>query len=279
MSTSNFNVIHNNLTYELKKYISAITDKYGSYMSDEQLYKLQSIENYDEIIKIHDYGSINGYANRFSINMPLSVERVFNIISKIPGYGINKKHMPYNNKNMIINDNTFITYIVHTFISGKDTETYYKDLLLHETMHYCGSGGATAIQEGINELLTRKLALEKGFRTNCCGYPKEVKLAYELQKLFGEDVINALAFQNGTAKQCEYLEATLGKGASDLYMNVSNTMESEFENKYYSHMDSYNGITGIFRKAMNYRKVDYTKVYNMLNEYQNENLLLDTRKK
>lgn len=268
MAKTNFNFIHNNLTYDLQTYIKAIVEEYGTYMSEYQLDKLKNIKDYNEIIKIHDYGSINGYANRTAINMPLSVDKVFDIVSKIPGYGINKKHMPYNKKNMIINDNTFFTYIMHVFVSGKDTEAYYKDLLLHETMHFCGSGGARAITEGFNELLTRKIALKKGFKTSGCGYPKEVAVAYELQNVFGEEVVNKLAFINNPIQQCEYLGNSLGANARDLYLNISNAMEQEFQSKYYNHMDSYNGLVGILKKTINYRKIDYSDVYNMIYEYK-----------
>ena len=50
------------------------------------------------------------------------------------------------------------------------------------------------LQEGINELLTRKVAIERKFRINACGYPKEVKISYELPKIFGEDRLNQIAF-------------------------------------------------------------------------------------
>lgn len=178
--------------------------------------------------------------------------------------------MPYNDKTIIINDNTFFDYIIHTFISGKDTETYYKDLLLHETMHYCGSGGGSALREGMNEYLTRKLALEKGFKTNGCGYPKEVRIAYELEQLFGEEIINKLAFMDNIFEQTAFLEQTLGKKERNLYMEVSHYMNQEFHNKYYRYIDSYNGIKGIFMKAVNYRRIDYSQAYDIINTYKEE---------
>ena len=42
---------------------------------------------------------------------------------------------------MIINNNSFMDYVIHLFISGTNAEGYYQDLLLHETLHFCGSGG------------------------------------------------------------------------------------------------------------------------------------------
>lgn len=278
MAKTNFNMIHNNLTFELEKYITAIVEEYGSYMSEEQLLKLQNIKSYDEIIKIHDYGSINGFASTTTINLPLSADIVFDKLRKVPGYGINKKHIPYNDKTIILNDNTFFDYIIHTFVSGKDTETYYKDLLLHETMHYCGSGGAGALNEGMNEYLTRKLALKKGFRTNGCAYPKEVKMVYELEQLFGEETINRLAFMNNIFEQTKFLEGFYGKRERDLYMDISYSMNNEFQNKYYSHMDSYDGLKGIFMKTINYGKIDYSESYDIINTYKEEKSVIPMQK-
>ena len=44
-------------------------------------------------------------------------------------------------------------------------------------------------------------------------------------------------------------------------------MEKEFSEKYFSDIDSYNGISGIVRKTLNYKKIDYSEVYKMLNDY------------
>ena len=114
--------IHSNLTKNIEKYINAIILKYGNYIPYDKLVKLSNIVDYGSLIKIFDYGSINGYANRTSINMPLSVDKAFDIVSKIPGYGINKKHMPYNKKNMILREVFKSMYpYKYSFFSAKDT--------------------------------------------------------------------------------------------------------------------------------------------------------------
>ena len=146
-------------------------------------------------------------------------------------------------------------------------EDYFNDLLLHETMHFCGSGGSTALKEGINELLTRKIALENNFKTSGCAYPKEVRIAYTLQQMLGEDTINQIAFINNELDILNYLEDTIGKEASDLYLDISGIMNNEFQTKYYKDMNSYNGLEGIKKKVENYQNIDYTKVYELIDEY------------
>lgn len=199
--------------------------------------------------------------------MPLCADKLLNTASKIPGYGINKEHKSYNSENLISNNNTYINYIYHVFLSGTNAEGYYDDLLLHETMHFCGSGGSSALKEGINELLTRKLALEKGFRTTGCAYPKEVQLAFQLQNIFGEDILNQIAFINSERNIYFFLANTLGLESAELYTKVSKGMEKEFNEKYYANMDSYSGFTGIMKKMLNYRKINYSSVYKILNDY------------
>lgn len=266
------NEIHKKMADKLKIYIDAIIEMYGSYIPNNRLNYLKNIDNYESLIKIHDYESINGYASDDGINLPLCADRVFKKINKIPGYGINKNHQSYNENTLIINNNTFVDYIIHVFISGTDTTKYFEDLLLHETMHFCGSGGASALKEGINELLTRKIALEKKLKTNGCGYPKEVKIAYELQNLFGEDIINQVAFINSPHEIYMFLEKELGPDAALLFFNVSDAMEKEFYLKYYKDIYSYNGISGILKKTINYKKIDYSNVYKLINDYKNKEM-------
>lgn len=257
-----------NLAKRLQEYIKAIIERYGKYISKEKLSKLNNISDYRDVIKIYENGSVNAYANDFKISMPLCVDKLLNIVSKIPGYGINKDHKNYNSETLINNDNTFINYIIHVFVSGAGIEDYYEDMLLHETMHFCGSKGSSALKEGINELLTRKLALEKGFRTNACGYPKEVQLAIELQNIFGEEIINQIAFINSEKDIYFFLENALGQKEAELYINISQAMEKEFNKKYYANINSYGGFSGIIKKVLNYSKIDYSNAYDILNDYK-----------
>ena len=262
------NKIHKNLTVTIEKYIKVIIEKYGEFIPKERLTYLYNIKDYSKIIQIFNYSSINGYANNKYISLPLSADIVIGELKNIPSYGTNKSHEVYDNTNLIINNNTFMTYINHIIIKGATLEDYFEDLLLHETMHFCGSGGATALKEGINELLTRKIALENSFKTSGCGYPKEVRIAYILQEILGEDIINHIAFINNELDILYYLEDTIGKEASNLYLDISVIMNNEFQQKYYKGMDTYNGLEGVKKKIENYQTIDYKKVEELIEEYK-----------
>lgn len=125
-----------------------------------------------------------------------------------------------------------------------------------------------AISEGINELLTRQIAHEFGYHTNGCAYPNEVKIALRLSKLFGSDVITRLAFIPSIKQSFDYLDMTLGYDASSLYYDVMFAMEDEFQEKYYKNIDSYNGLVGIARKTIDYRKINYKKANELIDEYE-----------
>jgi len=225
MNTLNVEEIRGRLTERIKEYIKIIVSEYGLYMPTNVLNHLNGIQDFNQIIKIYDYGEVSAYADEKNVHMPLCANRLLSLASKIPGYGINKNHKPYNPENMVINNNTFLTYIKHVFISGTNAEGYYEDLLLHEVMHFCGCGGGTVLDEGTNELLTRMLAQKYNLRTNSCGYPKEVNLAYELMKCFGEKTIIKLAFIKDFNQKIEYLKNTLGENAENLFLQVNTLAE------------------------------------------------------
>lgn len=235
-------------------------------MSKNELERLNNITDYSKILKIYDYGQINAYGGKTGIKMPLCADKVIGKMSKIPLYGINRNHKIYNEGTIIENDNNFLTYINHAFISGIDTKGYYEDLLLHETMHFCGSDGSSVLKEGINELLTRMLAKKYNLRTSSCGYPKEVKLCLKLMEILGEDVVKQLAFIHDRDLEISFLK-TFGDDIARLYMEVSLIAEDEFSSKYYSHMNEYKGITGIFKKTLLYSKIDYSKAYEVIDSY------------
>ncbi len=259
--------IHKRLTLKVAKYIKAITQEYGKFIPKERLSYLGNI-NYDEIIQIYDYGNINGLANPKHILLPLNAEKALEKIKTLPGYGSDPSHQTYDQVTAIINDNTFETYVNHAIVTGMTLEQYFEDLLLHETMHFCGSDGGNALKEGINEYLTRKLALKKGFHTNGCAYPKEVKIAHTLESILGEEVITQIAFIKPYDKVLSYLETTLGKDASELYQNVTHAMDEEFYNRYYRHMNHFDGLEGIQEKVTNYKQIDYSKVEQIIEQYQ-----------
>lgn len=258
------------LANDFKKYVLAIINIYGKYIPKSRLEELKSINDYHQYVKIFETGSVNGYANNEGVYLPISADRLLTSARKIPGFGMNKNHKSYNANNLLTNNNTFLSYLFHVYISGSDAKQYYDELLLHETMHFCGSGGAYPLKEGINELLTRKLALENNFITNGCAYPKELKIALKLQSILGEEIINQIAFINDDLKTIEYIKKNKGLEIAILYNKINEEMEKEFSKKYYAKMNTYKGSLGPIRKTINYRKINYQKVDLLITELESK---------
>lgn len=251
--------IKNNLISEIQKLVKIIKKEYPNLVDIPVNYDLQ------ELVHIEQTGTISLFVRNHNFYFPLDAFKVLGAFKRIPGFGMVKNHKTCNQDNMIINDNTYITYIKHAFLKGLTPEEYFKEILLHETLHFCGSGGRTAIREGINELKTRQLAKKYDLLTSSCGYPKETKIAYELENLFGEDIINKISFSKSRWEIKEILDS-VSPIASSFFFTLETVMEEEFYDKYMKY--EFPGLTGPFKKTQKYNSIDYTKAYLLIDEYK-----------
>lgn len=251
--------IKNNLISEIQKLVKIIKKEYPNLVDVPVNYDLQ------ELVHIEQTGTISLFVRNHNFYFPLDAFKVLGAFKRIPGFGMVKNHKTCNQDNMIINDNTYITYIKHAFLKGLTPEEYFKEILLHETLHFCGSGGRTAIREGINELKTRQLAKKYDLLTSSCGYPKETKIAYELENLFGEDIINKISFSKSRWEIKEILDS-VSPIASSFFFTLETVMEEEFYDKYMKY--EFPGLTGPFKKTQKYNSIDYTKAYLLIDEYK-----------
>lgn len=176
------------LEEDLKKYVSIILKENENFIPVERKKFLKAIKRWDNIVTVRDNGTISMFATNKNIIMSKSAFKVFRYMKLIPGYGINKSHKVYRDGE-IINQNTYFDYIKHAFITGMDVKEFFRDSLLHETMHFCGAGGGYAIREGLTELRTRELAQKYGLKASRCGYPKEVDIANKFKELINDEEI------------------------------------------------------------------------------------------
>lgn len=255
----NIDGIKNNLISEIQKLVKIIKKEYPNLVDIPVNYDLQ------ELVHIEQTETISLFVRNHNFYFPLDAFKVLGAFKRIPGFGMVKNHKTCNQDNMVINDNTYITYIKHAFLKGLTPEEYFKEILLHETLHFCGSGGGTAIREGINELKTRQLAKKYNLLTSSCGYPRETKIAYELENLFGEDIINKISFSKSRWEIKEILDS-VSPIASSFFFTLETVMEEEFYDKYMKY--EFPGLTGPFKKTQKYNSIDYTKAYLLIDEYK-----------
>lgn len=252
----------------VKKYVTIILEEYKEYIPINIQNKLKSIKDFYDYVLVVPNHTISLFANPINttIYLPFDAYKAIEILKKLPDYGIDKNHKTYKENNIVLNDNTYRDFVNHVIIKGESCVEYFKEILLHEVMHICGSSGFNALCEGFNELKTREIAEKYGLETSYCGYPKEVKIAYELQQIFGRkigDKINFLDFK----ERLILLEQEVGEEAATLYKNIFVSMEKEFR-PYIT--KSYPAFNGIKEKCDEYDKIDYKEVYSFLNNYKDK---------
>lgn len=269
MTDMQIKIIKDNLIIQLKKYISTFKKEYSKFIPKNILDFLNNIDNYDDLITIEETNTITCFVRNRKIYLPLLADRILNNFKKHPKYKSDPNHKTYQSNTLIINDNTFLDYINHAILAGISLQEFYEDMLLHEAMHLCGMAGATAFQEGINELKTRELAKKYNFKTNACGYYKEVKIIYRLQEIFGNDIITKISFQMSNQERRTIIKKELGNKALELFDKIFILMEEEFNNKYYKY--TFSGPNAHIEKAKKYSDIDYTEIYKIIDEYCNNN--------
>ena len=261
------------LSKQAEEYIKIILKEYGDYIPDYRKKELPE-ENLRDCIVIKDTGTIsclcgleqvskNEYQKK--IYMPLLADKILRIVKYFPIFK-DENHKVYDENNVVINDNTFVDYVKHLAKKKSSAEEFYEENLLHEVMHFCGSYGGQALEEGLTEYHTRKLAQKYNLKTTGCGYPKEVKIAHELENIFDEKTMNLYSFDKIKAQ--EYITETYGIEAYNFLQNLTTVMDKEFRNKYYGGTEQYGRLTAPFKKIKNYEKLDYTDIYEMINQYK-----------
>ena len=86
---------------------------------------------------------------------------------------------------------------------------------------------------------------------------------------FGDNIIIRLAFIKGFENELNFIKENLGDDAANLYFQVCNIAEKEVKEKYYSHMPEFSGAIGIAKKVLFYKRIDYTNVHQMIDNYAN----------
>lgn len=247
------------LISDIKKYIKIIRQEY------KELITLPSNINFDKITHIEQTGTISLFIRNKEFYFPIDAYIVLEELKKHDNFGSKKNHTIYEKNTLLINNNTFYTYIEHLILKGCTPLEYFQEILLHETMHFCGANGSSALMEGLNEYFTRKLALKYNLLTNGCGYPKEIKIILELEKIFGESALLQILFANSKT-EIEKILNEITPQANIFFFRLNEIMEKEFYNKYYKY--NFPGLNGPIEKAKKYNDIDYSKAHELINNYK-----------
>ncbi len=235
------------LVDKINKYIDIIKNEYND------LVRLPEINNLNNFVHIENTNTISLYVKNNHFYFPLDAYNVLEKFKNIKGYGSNKKHKTYTKNTLLNNTNNFSDYVNHLILIGATPLEYFEEVLLHEVLHFCGSRGSDALGEGINEYLTRKLALKYNLKTNGCGYFKEIKIVIELEKIFGSKIITKIAFSRSEEEIKKILNQK-NPYAYEFLNKLTKVMNEEFYYKYYQY--SYPSIEGVYDKVKRYNDIN-----------------------
>lgn len=246
----------------LLKYIKVIIENYSK--SDRE--RLLDIIDYDsQIIKFNPTDTITFVVQDGILLLPKNAYKVFPILKQHENYCI-KPNNGRNVEDYLDTNTTYMEYINHIIESGMSEYDYFEESLLHEAMHICGSIGGTPLEEGINELKTRELAKKNNIKIAAYGYSKEVEIAKRLQQIVGKELMDELTFVP-KEKRKEFLSTKTSNRVAELYESLSDRMIEESR-------DYYNSVLLVsdpFEKAKLYEGINYTKSYQVLDNYIYEN--------
>lgn len=259
-----------NLAVQLCQYLKIIEEEYGTFLLEETKEKLDKIKNNPEASIIWNTQSvISLFVRNDRIYFPLEgSKQALSNLSQLSCFGSDKNHQACDVDHYVENDCTFQTYIDHVIQKGLTPLQYFEESLLHETMHLCGSGGSSSLEEGLTELKTRELAQKYGLLTSGCGYPKEVKVALRLKEILGEDTIDKITFLgNHISKVDHYLTEKCGEDIANFYFAVRGKMLEE-ANHYRRKISTIEDPT---QKQRIYEEINYQEVHQLIDEFKKEN--------
>lgn len=255
------------LLYDKKKieekiceYIPLIEKEYGFYMQNSTKNYLE--ENKNQLVEFNKEQTISFFVTRGKLLLPTVTYEIFPILMEESNYNSNPNNR-VDEADYLNTDTTYDDYINHVVEAGLTPYDYFEESLLHEVMHLCGSGGGTPLEEGINELKTRELALKYRIKIAAMGYSKEVEIAKQLQNIIGKETMSEVSFLSPTMAT-NLIGRVTSKEIAELYKNVRNTMIAE-GNDYNKRMHK---ISNPVEKARVYQKVNYSKSHQLIDEYK-----------
>ena len=242
---------------QILEFLPLIQKEYN--ISEEKINDI--IKNIDRKIMFDDKG-ISFHVKHEVLYLPVMAYKMIEEFKKNEQYGTTK-NTGVQIQNYLNTDSTYKDYITHMITYGYSVLDYFKDSLLHETLHMCGGGNDSSLEEGINELKTRQLAQKYNIKIAAVGYNQEVEIAQMLESILGKKTMDVIAFIKDKNQIYEYMVKHHTNEEIELYYNVKNTMEEE--GKIYQTQTT--KTNNPFEKAEVHDKLEYIKTKEIINSY------------
>ena len=260
----------NYLEGKIKDFVKIILEEFGYKFSlEHRKYLNRLLEN--EHNAVMQSGNINCYCSNGKIFYPLDYYDIVNQLkSSDKRFGTEPGKIFVNDENRIVNDNDYSAFFQYSIVAGLTPREIFEAFTLHETMHLCGATGNDMLSEAFTELKTRELSLKYGIEAACCNYSDEVKIAIELQKIFGKDLCDKLIFVPNDMK-VDFLRTKCKEEYAELYQQINvelNRQMYEYQNRRYS----VDGINGVKTLVLLYSNKNYDGIYRMIEEFKSKYL-------
>lgn len=106
------------LAKQLEYYVRLIFKEYGNIIPTSVLIRLKEVKDYKDLLEIEDINTISCFVRDDKIWFPEKVDKILKLLKFIPGNGISKNHKVCEDEDLVINDNTLVTYMKHLFLKG-----------------------------------------------------------------------------------------------------------------------------------------------------------------
>jgi len=234
----------------LKKYVNIFIKEYSNYLTKDQLEILKSI-NYDQIIKTNDFIIPVGIINYNSIYVS---DNLLNIPRKT-------------NQDSWLNNKNYTSYLRHLNNIGCNTYEYYTHQLMFLVFKLVISSDSGIINGFINYEVNY---LRTKYRFQAVNlYKREEVISQKIIDLIGRENVLKIMFMD-MPSAFKYLNDHLGYRYADLYYQLTNIVDNEFQK---IKLDNYTNNNGLVNYAKDYDKLLYGDAYNCLLEFNISNSL------
>lgn len=241
----------------LKRYIKIIIKEYGKYIDENS----KNIISSNKDLLRWENNSVSFFVSNGVLYLPLKAYDFFKKIEYYENY--NKVNKKYDYEKYLDTSKSYYDYINSVIEGGLKPIDYFLESLLHEAMHICTSSGGNGLDEGINELITRRLAQKYSINIAAVGYNKEVEVALLLERILTTPNITRLSFTKSESKE-EYLVQNFGIDIFKLYNEVSQSMEKKVNRYMFQANNPY-------EKAEIYSKISYDYEKELIKTYLKTN--------
>ena len=248
----------NELITILKKYISIFINEYKSYLTEQDLERLNNLD-YDNIFVFDDINIPFGEVFLDKIYLNNSNNKLISNLENMPNY--NSKRSNLNNKNLS-------SYLKYMCENGYSLIDFYSDILMYFIFSLVIKNDSFLIKGIINQEM-HLLSIKYNLRIASL-YAREEKIIERLTPIFKFDGMRKMLFMDMPTcfkYICDNYGFSYARMVNDVFKLVNDEYVKTIKNK------SYIDINGLIEYTTLYDNLSYGDVYNYILDFEVEKSL------